>query len=65
MLPIELNHVTAEQYLDTSKEKDVNQYLFTLIPNLHLLTQGEVTIAKETVKTIMATKQNPFPLLLT
>ena len=62
MLPIQLNKVTADQYLDTSKEKDVNQYLFTLLPTLHLLTRGEVSEVQETVKTIMASGENPPPI---
>ena len=62
MLPIQLNRVTAKQYLDTSKEKDVNQYLFTLLPKLHLLTQGEVAEVQDTVRTIMETGQNPPPI---
>ena len=46
MVPIQLTRTTADDYLSTQQEKDIDKYLFTLIPSLHLLTQAEVQSVK-------------------
>lgn len=54
MLPIQLTRTTANDYLSIEQGKDIDKYLFTLIPSLHLLTQTEVKFAnvQEDVNTI-------------
>ncbi len=42
MLPIQLTRTTADDYLNIQEGKDIDKYLFTLVPSLHLLTQAEV-----------------------
>jgi nicotinamidase-related amidase len=46
MVPIQLTHTTADDYLSTQEGKDIDKYLFTLIPFLHLLTKAEVKSEK-------------------
>lgn len=46
MVPIQLTRTTANDYLSTQEGKDIDEYLFTLLPSLHLLTKDEVTSVK-------------------
>lgn len=56
MVPIQLTHTTADDYLSTQEEKDIDKYLFTLVPSLHLLRTTQVQ-SKEVVDNVRNIKR--------